>query len=95
VKETHPNLRAIVEASRGLGADESLVLHGGGHTSAKGTITDVLGRERNVIWIKGSGWDLGTIEAAGFPACDLDALRSLRTLQDMSDEVMVREVGSP
>lgn len=34
VKETHPNLRAIVEASRGLGADESLVLHGGGNTSA-------------------------------------------------------------
>jgi rhamnose utilization protein RhaD (predicted bifunctional aldolase and dehydrogenase)/NAD(P)-dependent dehydrogenase (short-subunit alcohol dehydrogenase family) len=92
VNESHPILRAIVEASQRLGADASLVLHGGGNTSAKGTITDVLGRERSVIWIKGSGWDLGTIEAGGFPACDLDALRSLRSLDDMSDEAMVREV---
>jgi rhamnose utilization protein RhaD (predicted bifunctional aldolase and dehydrogenase)/NAD(P)-dependent dehydrogenase (short-subunit alcohol dehydrogenase family) len=85
-------LTALISASRALGSDDSLVLHGGGNTSAKGTIVDILGRTREVIWIKGSGWDLGTIEAGGFPACDLESLCALRALPDMSDEDMVREV---
>ncbi len=92
MSQSHPTLQAIVDVSRALGADDSLVLHGGGNTSAKGAVTDVLGRQREVIWIKGSGWDLGTIEAAGFPACDLEALRALRSLEAMTDQDMVREV---
>jgi rhamnose utilization protein RhaD (predicted bifunctional aldolase and dehydrogenase)/NAD(P)-dependent dehydrogenase (short-subunit alcohol dehydrogenase family) len=81
-----------VQSSRALGSDPSFVLHGGGNTSAKGVVQDMHGREVEVIWVKGSGWDLATIEAAGLPALDLAGLRALRELDDMTDEDMVREV---
>lgn len=81
-----------VQSSRALGSDPSFVLHGGGNTSAKGTVQDIHGHDVDVIWVKGSGWDLATIEAPGLPALDLNGLRALRTLDDMSDEDMVREV---
>ncbi len=81
-----------VQSSRALGSDPSFVLHGGGNTSAKGVVQDMHGRDVEVIWVKGSGWDLATIEAAGLPALDLEALRALRELDDMTDEDMVREV---
>ena len=87
-----PVLAERVRTSRLLGSDPSLVLHGGGNTSAKGVVTDLLGREIEVIWVKGSGWDLATIEAPGLPALDLARLRELRSLSRMSDEEMVREV---
>ena len=53
---------------------------------------DILGRERETLWVKGSGWDLATIEAPGFPGLDLVALRELRALESMTDEDMVREM---
>ena len=81
-----------VRTSRKMGADSSLVLHGGGNTSAKGTVKDIHGNDVDVLWVKGSGWDLATIEAPGFPACDLKALRALRSVESMDDETMVREV---
>ncbi len=81
-----------VRTSRLLGEDSAFVLHGGGNTSAKGVVQDALGQELEVIWVKGSGWDLGTIESPGLPALDLARLRELRALDSMTDEVMVREV---
>lgn len=87
-----PILAERVRTSRLLGADPAMVLHGGGNTSAKGEYVDLLGRRRQCIWIKGSGWDLATIEAPGLPACDLEQLRELRALEQLSDEDMVREV---
>lgn len=87
-----PILAERVRTSRLLGADPSLVLHGGGNTSAKGTAQDLLGRTLEVIWVKGSGWDLGSIEAPGLPALDLARLRELRALESLTDEDMVREV---
>ncbi|MHC4839103.1 MAG: class II aldolase/adducin family protein [Planctomycetota bacterium] len=87
-----PVLATRVRTSRELGADASLVLHGGGNTSAKGEVVDLLGRRRAVICVKGSGWDLATIEAPGLPALDLEALRELRALDELSDEDMVREL---
>jgi rhamnulose-1-phosphate aldolase/alcohol dehydrogenase len=87
-----PILAERVRTSRLLGADPAMVLHGGGNTSAKGEYVDLLGRRRPCIWIKGSGWDLATIEAPGLPACDLEQLRKLRALEQLSDEDMVREV---
>ena len=77
--------------ARLLGAEPSLVLHGGGNTSAKGTATTVVGREVEVLFIKGSGWDLATIEPAGHPAVRLAPLRELRALEVLSDEAMVNE----
>jgi rhamnose utilization protein RhaD (predicted bifunctional aldolase and dehydrogenase)/NAD(P)-dependent dehydrogenase (short-subunit alcohol dehydrogenase family) len=81
-----------VRTSRAMGADDTLVLHGGGNTSAKGVVQDIHGTDLEVLWVKGSGWNLATIEAPGFPACDLNALRALRSVASMDDETMVREV---
>ena len=83
-------LKERVRTSRLLGSDPSLVLHGGGNTSAKGRIVDIDGQTIDVIWVKGSGWDLATIEDAGFPALDLKKLRKLRAIDELSDEEMVR-----
>ena len=45
-----------------------------------------------MVCVKGSGWDLATIEPAGHPALDLNALRSLRDLKKLSDEDMVNGI---
>ncbi|MFT7517605.1 MAG: rhamnulose-1-phosphate aldolase/alcohol dehydrogenase [Myxococcota bacterium] len=88
----HPTLSERVRTSRLLGSNSDFVLHGGGNTSAKGVVNDLFGEPLEVMWVKGSGWDLGSIEAPGLPALDLNALRKLRVVDSMSDEVMVREV---
>jgi rhamnose utilization protein RhaD (predicted bifunctional aldolase and dehydrogenase) len=60
-----------VYTSRLIGAEKRLVIHGGGNTSVKTRIRDMIGRDREVLCVKGSGWDLDTIEPAGLPALDL------------------------
>ncbi|MCY4356791.1 MAG: bifunctional aldolase/short-chain dehydrogenase [Gammaproteobacteria bacterium] len=81
-----------VYSSRLLGADSDLVLHGGGNTSVKGTLTDVFGETVEVLFIKGSGWDLRTIEASGFPATRLPHLRQLAQLPCLNDTEMMRQL---
>ena len=76
-------------SARLLGGDPSLVLHGGGNTSVKTTVTDLFGEAVEVLCVKGSGWDLATIEPAGHPAVRLAPLRRLRDLDHLSDEAMV------
>jgi short-subunit dehydrogenase/ribulose-5-phosphate 4-epimerase/fuculose-1-phosphate aldolase len=76
-------------SARLLGADPALVLHGGGNTSVKTSATDLLGTSIPVLCVKGSGWDLATIEPPGHPAVRLEPLRALRTLDQLSDEEMV------
>lgn len=78
-----------VYTSRLIGQDPDLVMHGGGNTSVKLRGRDVMGREIDVLHVKGSGWDLETIEAAGLPAVRLDPLMELRALDALSDEAMV------
>lgn len=85
------DLALRVYTSRLIGAETDLVLHGGGNTSAKTTVTNILGEELEVICVKGSGWDLGEIEPAGLPALDLDYLRKLRVLTELTDEEMVNQ----
>ena len=75
--------------TRLLGSDPKLVLHGGGNTSVKTRMKDMLGEEVDVICVKGSGWDMGAIEPAGLPAVRLEPLRKLRRLDKLSDEDMV------
>ncbi|SDF13254.1 class II aldolase/adducin family protein [Limimaricola pyoseonensis] len=73
-----------VYSSRLIGGDPDLVLHGGGNTSVKiGSGADA------VIHIKGSGWDLGAIEAPGLPAVRLETLLAARGVARMSDDRMV------
>lgn len=78
-----------VYTSRLLGANPKLVLHGGGNTSVKTTSTNLLGETIDVICVKGSGWDLASIEPAGLPALKLEPLLRLRTLKELTDEAMV------
>jgi rhamnose utilization protein RhaD (predicted bifunctional aldolase and dehydrogenase)/NAD(P)-dependent dehydrogenase (short-subunit alcohol dehydrogenase family) len=75
-------------SSRLLGADPSLVLHGGGNTSVKTTLTDTLGRPVEALCVKGSGWDLARIEPEGHSALRIDPLFALRHAQ-LSDEALV------
>ena len=83
------DLALRVYSSRLLGQDPKLVLHGGGNTSVKTVARDKLGDETEVLCVKGSGWDLGTIEPEGLPAVRLAPLRRLRDLDALSDEDMV------
>jgi rhamnose utilization protein RhaD (predicted bifunctional aldolase and dehydrogenase) len=82
-------LERLVARSRLIGADPTLVVHGGGNTSTKTREVDHLGRERDVLRIKGSGTDLKTIGLDGFPGLFLDELLPLRDHAAMSDEAMV------
>ncbi|MBF0124467.1 MAG: bifunctional aldolase/short-chain dehydrogenase [Magnetococcales bacterium] len=81
-----------VYSSRLLGRDQSLVLHGGGNTSVKARSRDVFGDEIEVLYVKGSGWDLEKIEAAGFAPVRLDHLKKLAQLERLPDPVMVNEL---
>jgi len=78
-----------VYTSRLIGQDPALVLHGGGNTSVKTTVIDDIGEEVKVLCVKGSGWDLASIEPAGLPAVRLESLGALRTRDALSDEDMV------
>jgi len=80
------DLEHRVYTSRLLGSDPSLVLHGGGNTSVK-SIVD--GEE--VLYVKGSGWDLATIEAEGFAPVKLEVLKKMATLPQLSDSEMVSQ----
>ncbi|MBV9568591.1 MAG: class II aldolase/adducin family protein, partial [Hyphomicrobiales bacterium] len=75
--------------ARLLGSDGRLVLHGGGNTSVKTQMRDVYGDEVRVLCVKGSGWDLATIEPEGHPAVRLEPLLRLRALEKLADEDMV------
>ncbi|MCU1544021.1 MAG: Short-chain dehydrogenase [Microbacteriaceae bacterium] len=88
----HRALDDIVAFSRKLGERSDLVLHGGGNTSIKATVTDVFGDAADVIYVKGSGWDLATIEAAGFVPLRSDRLAKLLTLDSISDSEMMNEL---
>lgn len=78
-----------VYTSRLIGSDLNLVLHGGGNTSCKLERPDIFGTPEKVLHVKGSGWDLGVIEAAGLPGVRLDPLLKLRALEALGDEDMV------
>ena len=88
----HEALDDIVKYSRLLGERSDLVLHGGGNTSIKATVTDVFGNPTEVVYVKGSGWDLATIEAAGFVPLRSDRLAQLLRLDSISDSVMMNEL---
>jgi rhamnose utilization protein RhaD (predicted bifunctional aldolase and dehydrogenase)/NAD(P)-dependent dehydrogenase (short-subunit alcohol dehydrogenase family) len=83
-----------VYTSRLLGRDRSLVLHGGGNTSVKLREKNLFGEEEEVLYVKGSGWDLETIEPAGFTPVALPYVRKLAGLGQLSDPQMVNELNT-
>ena len=83
-------LKLRVYTSRLLGANEDLVMHGGGNTSVKIRDKNIFGEEEDILYVKGSGWDLGTIETQGFAPVKMDMLLKMAELDDLSDMDMVK-----
>src|SRR5918912_4229194 len=81
-----------VYTSRLLGQDHALVLHGGGNTSVKIRERNVFGDEEDILYVKGSGWDLETIEPQGFAPVRLERVLRLASLQKLADAQMVQEL---
>ena len=90
--EHRGDLGQRVYSSRLLGRDASLVLHGGGNTSVKTLEKNIFGEDEAVLQIKGSGWDLATIEADGFSPCRMQHLMRLSGLSSLSDLRMAAEL---
>lgn len=86
------DLAQRIYTSRLLGAEPSLVLHGGGNTSVKSRASNLFGEEDEILYVKGSGWDLETIEAKGFSPCRMDHLLRLAKLKELSDMDMAAEL---
>lgn len=78
--------------SRLLGCDPRLVLHGGGNTSVKGEMTDILGQRVVAVFIKASGVDLARISPEEHPALNLEGLLRLRRLTTLSPQAMVNQL---
>ncbi len=85
-------LGPCVYGSRLLGSEPSLVLHGGGNSSIKHTEQNVSGEDMDVLWVKGSGWDLAEMTSDGFAPLRLDAIRRLADLDSLSDTDMANEL---
>ncbi|HEY4418718.1 MAG TPA: bifunctional rhamnulose-1-phosphate aldolase/short-chain dehydrogenase, partial [Pseudonocardia sp.] len=75
---THPAVQALLGRSNRLGADPRTTNYAGGNTSAKASADDpVTGRPVDLMWVKGSGGDLGTLTEPGLAVLRLDRLRAL------------------
>ena len=83
-------LKMRVYTSRLLGAEEDLVLHGGGNTSVKIKEKNIFGEAEEILYVKGSGWDLATIEGPGFAPLKLHEICKLAELDHLSDLDMVK-----
>jgi len=83
-----------VYTSRLLGLDPALVLHGGGNTSVKARAVNAVGEEEDILHVKGSGWDLATIEEAGFAPVRMAHLSKLARLEALSDPQMMNELAT-
>ncbi|MEN8040466.1 MAG: bifunctional aldolase/short-chain dehydrogenase [Actinomycetota bacterium] len=85
-------LGSCVYASRLLGQEPSLALHGGGNSSIKRKDLDVYGENVESLWIKGSGWNLADMEPEGFAPLNLDLIRRMLVVDEMSDTVMKNQL---
>lgn len=75
----HPRAQALLARSHRLGSDPRNTNYAGGNASAKGSAPDpVTGHDVELMWVKGSGGDLGTLTAEGLAVLRLDRLRALR-----------------
>jgi rhamnose utilization protein RhaD (predicted bifunctional aldolase and dehydrogenase)/NAD(P)-dependent dehydrogenase (short-subunit alcohol dehydrogenase family) len=91
-KQYQGDLGLRVYTSQLLGRDRSLVLHGGGNTSVKIREKNLVGEEEDILYVKGSGWDLETIAEAGFAPVRIAHLLKLAKLSVLSDSQMVNEL---
>ena len=87
-------VEACAHFSRLIGGDTNLVLHGGGNSSVKASRPDITGQDREAIFVKGSGWDMGSLEVPGLTPLDLPRLKQLLELRELSDVDMMRELSA-
>ncbi len=87
-----PELALRVYTSRLIGGDPGLVLHGGGNTSVKLRVKNIVEEEEEILYIKGSGIDLAAIEPGDFVGLELEPLRNLKRLPALSDEEMENQL---
>ena len=92
VDENKLLLEERVRTSRLLGQNKSLVLHGGGNTSVKIFEQNIVGEMEEILYVKGSGWDLETINVNGFSPVRVEHLRKLSELAHLADSSMVNEL---
>lgn len=89
---TNPAAAELIARSNRLGADPKNTNYAGGNTSAKGTETDpVTGEPVELLWVKGSGGDLGTLTEQGLAVLRLDRLQALQGVYpgvDREDEMV-------
>ena len=92
-RENHGDLEADqdlgerVYTSRLIGFNPDLVMHGGGNTSVKVDRTNIYGETERVLHIKGSGWDLDTLQAPGLPGVRLeDVLLAIKN-NSLNDQI--------
>ena len=89
---THSTVNDLITRSNSLGADRRNTNYAGGNTSAKGTDIDpVTGEDVELMWVKGSGGDLGTLTPEGLAVLRLDRLRAMENTYpgvDREDEMV-------
>ena len=85
------SLAVLAYATRLLGSDPDLALHGGGNTSCKCLLANVLGEKQSALFIKASGINLALAQPSDFVALDLAYLPRLLDLAALSDEAMAGE----
>jgi rhamnose utilization protein RhaD (predicted bifunctional aldolase and dehydrogenase) len=85
-KQYTTDLDLRVYTSNLLGSSDQLVLHGGGNTSVKSKVNG-----EDILYVKGSGWDLVSIEKEGFAPVKLDILKDMAKLENLSDTDMVKQ----
>ncbi|RKS16230.1 rhamnulose-1-phosphate aldolase [Arthrobacter sp. AG1021] len=90
---TRTTAQELIQRSNRLGADKKNTNYAGGNTSAKGTATDpVTGEDIELLWVKGSGGDLGTLTEKGLSTLRLDRMRALVNVYpgvEREDEMVV------
>jgi len=88
-KDVSKDLALRIYTTQLLGNDPTVVLHGGGNTSVKSSMKNILGDNEEIIYVKGSGKDMGNIEDDGFPALEMRNLLKMRNLSKLDDFQMV------
>lgn len=88
------DLAKRVYTSRLLGRDHMLVLHGGGNTSVKIAVKNAFGEDEELLYVKGSGWDLETIREEGFSPVRMKHVSRLAQLETLPDPQMMNELST-
>jgi rhamnose utilization protein RhaD (predicted bifunctional aldolase and dehydrogenase)/NAD(P)-dependent dehydrogenase (short-subunit alcohol dehydrogenase family) len=81
----------LAYATRCVGGEPELAMHGGGNTSIKTNVRTLAGFDADALFVKASGVSMGSIEPSGFVCLDLSYLKKLRSLSSLSDTQMAGE----